>query len=87
MRLAQEAGVKGLEKTSVTPTYDLSCPFGVKTPECPIGSVHNLNKTVVASRAAYALLSRVDNTTFPPIEPPHVTSVTAAPTGRNFWLV
>ena len=89
MRLAQEAGVAGLPNASAVPTYDLSCPFGVKTPQCPLGSVHNINKTVVAARAARALLAQMDPAAFPPrgAAPPRATSVTAAPTGRGFWLV
>ena len=27
-----------------TATYDLGCPFGVKTSLCPFGSVHNVVK-------------------------------------------
>ncbi len=89
MRLAQEQGVISVPNASVVVTYDLSCPFGVKTPECPIGSVHNLNKTLVAARAARALLAQVDPAAFPPsgAASPRATSVTAAPTGRGFWLV
>jgi len=89
MRLSQAAGVEGVPNATAVVTYDLSCPFGVKTDECPMGSVHNLNKTLVAARAARALLAQMDPAAFPPggAAPPRVTSVTAAPTGRGFWLV
>ena len=87
MRLAQEAGLAGLQNASIIGTYDLSCPFGVKTPLCPIGSVHNLNKTLVAARAARALLSQMAPAAFPRVAFPRVVSVTAAPTGHGYWLV
>lgn len=89
MRLAQEAGLVGVPNASTVVTYDLSCPFGVDTPQCPLGSVHNLNKTVIAARAARALLSQMDPSTFPPsgAASPRAASVTAAPTGRGYWLV
>jgi len=87
MRLAQAAGVAGVANASIIVTYDKSCPFGVKTPECPLGSVHNVNKSAVAARAARALLADLQPAAFPPAPPPRVASVTAAPTGRGFWLV
>lgn len=87
MRLAQGEGLVGSANATAIPTYDLSCPFGVITPQCPMGSVHNINKTVVAQRAAGALLAGMLPRTFPPLSPPRVTSVTAAPTGHNYWLV
>ena len=87
MRLAQEAGLSGVANASIIPSYDLSCPFGIQTPECPLGSVHNVNKTVVAQRAASALLAALLPARFPPVPPPRATSLTAAPTGRNYWLV
>ena len=87
MRLAQEAGLAGVANASALATYDLSCPFGVKTPECPLGSVHNINKTVVAARAASALLAGMFPDRFPAVPPPRATSLTAAPTGLHFWLV
>jgi hypothetical protein len=45
--------------------------------------------TIVAARAARALLAQVDPAAFPPsgAAPPRATSATAAPTGRGFWLV
>ena len=55
MRLAQQAGVdSGVSggKAAITVTYDLSCPFGVKTPECPFGSVHNLRKNELCARVS-----------------------------------
>lgn len=86
MRLAQDAGVSGLN-ASVVVTYDQSCPFGVKTPECPLGSVHNINKSAVAARAARALLAGLQPAAFPPVAPLRVTSVSAGPTGLGYWLV
>ena len=56
MRLAQDTGVTGEDMASVVATYDLSCPYGVRTPQCPFGSVHNVNKTIVCQRAALQLL-------------------------------
>lgn len=84
MRLAQAAGVAGTSNATFVPTYDLSCPFGVDTPPCPLGSVHNLNKTLVAARAARAMLAEIDPAVFPPpgASPPLVTGVTAAPVGQ-----
>jgi hypothetical protein len=90
MRLAQAAGVEGAVNATVVPTYDLSCPYGVKTPECPLGSVHNINKTVVAARAARALLSQLNPGAFPPpgAMPPLVASVSASPGGgTGEWRV
>jgi len=55
MRIAQEMGTSGDMKATVVATYDLSCPFGVKTTECPWGSVHNIRKTVVGDRVAEEL--------------------------------
>ncbi len=86
MRLAQDAGTTDVN-ASIVATYDLSCPFGVQTPQCPLGSVHNINKTVVAARAARDLLAGLQPAAFPPVAPLRVASVAAAPTGRNFWLV
>ena len=56
MRLAQDEGVHGDELAEVTVTYDLSCPFGVTSPECPKGSVHNVNKSIICERAASQLI-------------------------------
>ena len=87
MRLAQAEGVVGIANASVIPTYDLSCPFGVVTPECPFGSVHNVNKTIVATRAARTLLTGLEPTLFPLLAGPVAVSVTAGPTGRGFWEI
>jgi len=89
MRLAQDAGVGGASRAALVPTYDASCPFGVATPQCPLGSVHNLNKTRVAARAARALLAALDPARFSPAlaAPPRAVSATAGPTGRGFWNV
>jgi hypothetical protein len=56
MRLQQEKGVIADPRAFVTPTYDLGCPFGVRTPQCPFGSVHNVNKTPIAARIASQLI-------------------------------
>ena len=87
MRLAQDAGVANLSNASAVVTYDLSCPFGVVTPECPFGSVHNINKTIVAARVASALLSRVAPARFPAEAPLRAVGATAAPAGGGSWLV
>ena len=50
MRLAQEQGLEGLERTALLPTYDLSCPH------CPNGAVHNTDKQDVAARVTQQLL-------------------------------
>jgi len=55
MRIAQEMGTSSDKKAAVVATYDLSCPFGVKTTECPFGSVHNIRKQVVGERVANEL--------------------------------
>jgi len=87
MRLAQDMGASiGVQNATVVPTYDLSCPFGVVTPECPFGSVHNVNKTIVAIRAAAALLSYLTPASYA-FSPPRISRVTADPTGHGFWLV
>ena len=63
MRLAQDQGVHGdTIGAAATPTYDLSCPFGVKTPECPFGSVHNVRKREIGNRAARQLLHLLGET-------------------------
>lgn len=87
MRLSQDAGVAGAGNASLVVTYDQSCPFGIKTPECPLGSVHNVNKSVVSARAARSLLADLQPAAFPPIAPLRASTVTAAPTGRGYWLV
>jgi hypothetical protein len=56
MRLAQEMGVSSEQHAAVVATYDLSCPFGVKTPQCPYGSVHNVNKTIITERVVAQLI-------------------------------
>lgn len=59
MRLAQDKGVSVDKKSFIVPTYDQSCPYGVKTSVCPFGSVHPLNKTIVGSRIALHLRDNV----------------------------
>jgi hypothetical protein len=57
MRLAQDDGIPpGDTLASVVPTYDLSCPFGVSSPQCPWGSVHNIYKAPIGSRLAAAAM-------------------------------
>eukprot|EP00937_MAST-01D_sp_MAST-1D-sp2_P003160 g3160.t1 len=56
MRLAQDelqSVVGGAAEAA--PTYDLGCPFGVKTDLCPFGSVHNVVKAPVGARVARQL--------------------------------
>jgi len=55
MRLAQEAGTEHFRRATVSATYDLSCPFGVKTDACPHGSVHNERKQPIGERLAATL--------------------------------
>ena len=63
MRLAQDEGVQeDAIGADITPTYDRSCPFGVKTPECPFGSVHNVKKREIGDRAARQLLHLLGQT-------------------------
>lgn len=50
--MQQEAGLLGDARALVTPTYDLSCPFGVRNGACPFGTVHNVNKRPIAARIA-----------------------------------
>jgi hypothetical protein len=89
MRLAQAAGVAGSDNATFIPTYDLSCPFGVVTPECPLGSVHNVNKTVVAMRAARSLLTEIDPARFSPSDTdlPTFSTASAVSAGAGSWLV
>jgi hypothetical protein len=46
-----------------------------------------VNKSAVAARAARALLADLQPAAFPPVAPLRVASVSAAPTGRGFWLM
>ena len=63
MRLAQDEGVQDdAIGADITPTYDRSCPFGVKTPECPFGSVHNVKKREMSDRAARQVLYLLNET-------------------------
>ena len=55
MRLAQEAPLLDDPSAAVTATYDQSCPFGITTPACPFGSVHNVNKGPIGARVAAQL--------------------------------
>lgn len=55
IRLAQEAGLDGLEKAGLVATYDLSCNNLVFPGNCPHGSVHNMHKQPVGARIAAQL--------------------------------
>jgi hypothetical protein len=84
MRLAQDEGVEGdTIGADSTPTYDLSCPLGVKTPECPFGSVHNVKKREIGDRAARQLLHLLGETTTAStaavVNGPRATGASAAP--------
>ena len=59
MRLAQENGTLGVANAEVAVTYDLSCPFGVKTPLCPFGSVHNVGAKPATARRVAAQIRRM----------------------------
>lgn len=61
MRLAQEAGTEHFRRATVAATYDLSCPFGVKTDACPHGSVHNERKQPIGERLAATLHRFLDD--------------------------
>lgn len=87
MRLAQAAGVANITLASIVPTYDLSCPFGVNTPQCPWGSVHNLIKEPIGVRLAQSLLAALEPSRFQPVSGPTLVSVDAGPTGRGYWNV
>lgn len=76
MRLAQDAGADAA-MTMVAPTYDLGCPFGVNTPECPFGSVHNVRKGKIGARVATQILSMLENDKIV-AQGPRVASVTTA---------
>jgi hypothetical protein len=56
MRLAQEAGLEGVEKSALVATYDQSCNNLAFSDDCPFGSVHNIHKQEVGARAALQLL-------------------------------
>ena len=65
MRLQQQAGLTHLDHNNtslctVTPTYDLGCPFGVKTKACPWGSVHNINKRPIGARIAAQIVQSIN---------------------------
>ena len=61
MRLAQDVGTTGVANAEVAVTYDLSCPFGVKTALCPFGSVHNVGAKAVSGARVAAQLRRMRN--------------------------
>jgi hypothetical protein len=64
MRLQQQTGLLGLDSdaamATVTPTYDLSCPYSVeKTDTCPFGTVHNVFKRRIGARVASQFLAAI----------------------------
>ena len=85
MRLSQDAGVPtgAGAKAAVTVTYDLGCPFGVKTAACPFGSVHNLIKDAIGSRVAAQIAPMLPGApppsaaSSPVVEGPRAVAVTA----------
>lgn len=79
MRLAQEEGLVGLDRTALLPTYDLSCP------NCPNGAVHNTDKEDVAARATQQLLNLMYGEPF--VAGPRVGDVTAQPGAKGSWEV
>lgn len=56
MRLAQEAGLEGVERAGLVATYDQSCNDLAFGDDCPFGSVHNIHKQEVGARVALQLL-------------------------------
>ena len=91
MRLAQDQGVQGdTIGADCAPTYDLSCPLGVKTPECPFGSVHNVKKREIGARAARQLLYLLGEQTVATdavANGPRATGVSASPGGGGSFTV
>ena len=92
MRIAQDQGVHADSiGAACTPTYDLSCPLGVKTPECPFGSVHNVKKREIGDRAARQLLHLLGETTHvgsAVVNGPRAVGASAAHAeGGNFTVV
>eukprot|EP01052_Picozoa_sp_SAG31_P022030 SAG31_NODE_1733_length_7417_cov_1.994397_7_plen_358_part_00 len=55
MRIQQERPLRNELSAQICATYDLSCPFGVKSDKCPFGSVHNVNKRPIGARIATQL--------------------------------
>lgn len=78
MRLQQDdgAGASSDALAATAVTYDLSCPFGVKTDACPHGSVHNENKGPVGQRVA-AQLNRMRTADKEISDGPRASSATA----------
>lgn len=86
MRVAQDAGTTGDDAAAVAVTYDLSCSFGVSPPDCPFGSVHNLNKVPVADRIVKQLL-RLTDQVGGVSEGPRAVSASARQSAAGNWLV
>ena len=82
MRLQQERPLLADPASEVCATYDLSCPFGVKTDLCPFGSVHNVNKRPIGARVA-AQLRRLMLKQSLVTEGPRVASVRAERAGSG----
>jgi len=81
MRLAQEQGVKDVEKTAATVTYDQSCNNLEFPGSCPFGSVHNIHKQHVGERVA-AQLFRLMHDKDLVTEGPRAQKATAARAGN-----
>ena len=76
MRLQQEAGSGGgLANATVVATYDQSC--ALPAPDCPFGSVHNVQKDVIGARVAAALHKMLAADDAAVAEGPRATGATA----------
>merc|ERR1711990_412370 len=56
MRLAQEKGLAGVDKSAAVASYDQSCNDLEFPDNCPFGSVHNVHKQKVSERVAAQLM-------------------------------
>jgi hypothetical protein len=82
MRLAQEAGLEGVEKSALVATYDQSCNNLAFPDDCPFSSVHNVHKQEVGARAAmqlHRLMQGEDLVT----EGPRAQKASAKPVGSD----
>jgi hypothetical protein len=87
MRMAQDAGTAGDSTAALAVTYDLSCSFGSKPPDCPFGSVHNVQKVPVARRIVRQLLRLLNLLAAP--EGPRAIAATAVrgDTATSNWSI
>ena len=85
--LQQQAGLVGFNTSAamatLTPTYDLGCPFGVKTATCPFGSVHNVNKRPIGARIAAQIVSAGQTKSGSQFPGPALASVRASGRGEG----